>query len=94
MTEEHSHSENWDWSTKSEKKFIDVLGSCLKPTVIQGLRNVSPLERRLKLLYRYRYAVLTHRKDWGAMDKKEILEYVTAKIKEIENGGSTKTKAS
>ncbi len=78
--------ETW-WATASEKNHIDQMGTFTKAT--RDGRPHDQKTRRLNLLLAYRDTIPL-RKDWGNIDKKEILDYVTRKIEKMEarNGGS------
>ncbi len=76
------------WATESEKQHIAQMGVFTKAS--KDGRPHDQKARRLMLLQAYGKAARL-RKNWGDIDPKEILAFVTRKLEEAQNGGS-KTK--
>ena len=68
------------WSTNNELEFLKNLGMGVFATESTKVKNAS----RLELLKKYLHAAKI-RKNWGTMDKGEIIQFVRGEIFILEN---------
>ncbi len=71
------------WCTFDEIDFVEKIGSFYFGPV--GQTEESPEERHFRLLKKYRDAI-RFRKDWGSMDRDDILRIVDKDLDEQEGG--------
>lgn len=72
------------YSTQMEKSFIDHMYRIRVGLRKRGTKFDPPEVDELTLLKRYRRNQIEQRKDWGTVNKREVLVYLAEKIETME----------